>query len=139
MAGGFQMTIESKQLAPLEKKLGGLITETAVPELEAGLDTLEKRMLRGGRARSYGKRNNVVGSDRAHLSRRVHTTLRNNSDPRQTSPSFGSGAGRRKNPDFNPRSSGRKWLDYQVLAVFKKISPSVVRSVIKKINARWAA
>lgn len=139
MAGGFQMTVQAKGLKEVEAKLGGLITQTAIPEVETGLDTIEKRMLRGGRARSYGKKNNVVGSERAHLSRRVHTTLRDNHDLRQTTPSFGSGAGRRKNPDFNPRSSGRKWLDYQVLAVFKKMAPNVVRSVIKKINARWAA
>lgn len=139
MPTNFQMTIQAKQMASLEKKLGGLITETAIPELEGGLDTLEKRMLRGGKASAQGKKTNRVTSTRSSLTRRISSTRRQQGNIRQTVPSFGSGTGRRKNPDFNPRVSGRAWLDYQVYAVFKKISPSVVRSVIKKINARWAA
>lgn len=137
MAGGFHMTIEVKGLKELEKKLGGsVLYEDAVEE---GLDTFEKRMLRGGRAKAAGKRTNLVTSQRAHLSRRINTTLRDETNIRQMVPSFGRGAGRRRNPDFNPRSSGRKWRDYQVLAVFKKLAPSVVRKIIKKINARWEA
>lgn len=139
MAGGFQMTVQAKGLKEVEAKLGGAITQTAVAEVESGLDSIEKRMLRGGKARSYGKRNNTVGSEKSHLSRRVHTSLRDNANIREVVPSFGSGAGRRKNPEFNPRVTGRAWLDYQVRAVFKSMAPRVVNSIIKKINARWAA
>jgi len=137
MAGGFQMTIEVKNLAEIQKKLNGSVLYE--DEFEAGLDTIEKRMLRGGKARSQGKKTNTVRSERMHLSRRIATTRRDNNNIREIVPSFGRGAGRRKNPDFNPRVSGSAWRNYQVHAVFKKMAPNVVRSIIKKINARWSA
>lgn len=137
MSGGFQMTVQVKGLKEIEKKLNGSVLYE--DEVEDGLTTIEKRMLRGGKARSQGKKTNTVRSERMHLSRRIATTRRDNNNIREIVPSFGSGPGRRKNPNFNPRVSGRKWLDYQIYAVFKKTAPNVVRSIIKKINARWSA
>lgn len=136
MAGNFQMTVQVRGLKELEKKLNGSVLYE--DEVEDGLDTIEKRMLRGGKARSQGKKTNTVRSERTHLSRRVASTRRGNTI-RETVPSFGRGVNRRKNPDFNPRVTGRAWLDYQVHAVFKKMAPNVVRKIIKRINARWSA
>ncbi|MGE0057006.1 MAG: hypothetical protein AB7P33_09845 [Dehalococcoidia bacterium] len=107
---GVAVEVQIKGLKELEAKLGGSVLYE--DETEAGLDTIEKRMLRGGKG--LGAKRNTVSSERLVLSRRVQST------------------------DNWPRVTGRSWRDKQV-ALFKAMSPRVARSIIKKINQRWAA
>lgn len=107
---GIDIEVKVRGLAELEKKLGGSVLYE--DETEAGLDTIHNRFLRGGKGR--GAKANTLSSERLVLSRRVTST---------------------KNW---PRTTGSSWRNFQI-GVFKAMSPRVVRSIIKKINARFAA
>lgn len=118
------VTVQVRGLKELEKKLGGSVLYE--DETEAGLDTIMKRMLRPGKG--LAGRANTLTHERLVLSRRVMSSTAEHYLP-----------GRPITPENNPRTSGRRWRDYQVNAVFKVMAPRVVRSIIKKINQRWAA
>lgn len=107
---GVEVSVQVKGLRELEEKLGGSVLWEE--ETEAGLDTLSARFMRGGKG--LGAQRNVVSSERMLMSRRVHSTTE------------------------WPRITGRSWRDKQI-AIFKQMGPRVIRSIIKKINARWAA
>lgn len=100
-------------LEELKRKLGGTVLKE--PELQQGMQTIAKRFERGGKG--MGARNNTVTSSRydsaASLRYDVATTLR------------------------SPRRKGSAWVRKQT-AIFRAMSPRVIRSVIKKIQARWA-
>lgn len=125
MAGAQQVTVSVRGLKELEKKLDGKVLYT--PELEAGMDTIRDRMLRGGKGR--GVKNNTLTTQRGVLTRRIVSTTRDLSDKEQFN---------RYSPRFNPRVTGSAWRSKQV-GIFNGMVSRVVRKVVQRINSRWAA
>jgi hypothetical protein len=105
------LQVKIKGLDELRAKLNYHLLEE--PEVATGMETIAQRFKRGGRG--LGARNNTVNFARTSLSNvHVRTTLN------------------------HPRQTGAAWLRKQI-AIFNSMAPRVARSVIKKINARWAA
>ena len=83
------------------------------PELEAGLETIGTRLERRGKG--AGERRNAVNRQRGLLMQRISY----------------------ERTHF-PRRTGRAKTD-KMRSIFKGMSPRVVKSIVAKITARWAA
>jgi hypothetical protein len=66
-----------------------------------------KRVKKSGKRQ--GRLVNTVTTTTQGLNMTAVTTVRDKGNRRQSAPSFGRGAGRRPNPQFNPRTKGTSW------------------------------
>jgi hypothetical protein len=129
------MTVTVTIRGPLfSKKIDQVVKDAIVAE---SLLKIQERVERPGRR--LGRKNNRLSSRRNALVLDVASTLRDPSVTRQRIPSFGSGRGRRPNPQFNPRSRGTAWVRKHVgggqygKGIIGAMAPAVLRKTAQRI------
>ena len=135
------LTVGIVGLKELERKLDGKFL--IQPEVESALDTVAQRGKRGGKGQ--GAKVNPIALRGAPLTRILTSPIRSPGNRIEAIPSFGRGAGRRKNPRFNPRSKGTSWIRKNVGAagygagILGATARNALAKAAKKIAARWAS
>ena len=127
-------TITVNVSGPLfSKKIDHVIKSAIVAE---ALMKVEERIKRPGR--KAGRRLNRLTSRINGLTLTVDSTVRAKGSRRQSFPTFGRGAGRRVNPDFNPRATGKAWMRKHVGSgdYGKGIIGQMLPRVLRKTTAR---
>lgn len=120
-----------------EKNLTATVQAAIISET---LDRISQELdKKAANKKRLGRKNNRVTNRREALVLTSTSTLRDPSIRRQRIPSFGRGAGRRKNPDFNPRVKGTTWVKKNIgqppygKGVIGSMLPRVLRKTAERI------
>lgn len=125
------MNVSATIRGPLfSKKIDKTVQDAIVDQV---FNKLGERVTRS--SRRLGRKNNRITSENRALVLDLTSTLRNPADRRQSIPSFGRGAGRRKNPDFNPRVKGTAWVKFVYSLAKGSFMRNQLRSAAAKITA----